>query len=196
MLTVLCPIVVYARGSRHEFSLALSDTYAWEGFLRSHGYVSMSKGLCFSVGSDATVPMQCHARSCIVECPMRKSTCTLSDTDARVGCCVHQARDILRADYRGLHGSSVAACSTDHQPQYRLYYAASCTDCGCRIGVRDPHVQVPSRTEQHPLRRGRVLLQRPRARARSLMCEHGLRRWRKGARGGGHVRVHEPLERI
>ena len=35
-------------------------------------------------------------------------------------CCVHQARDILRTDYRGLHGSSVAACSTDYQPQYRI----------------------------------------------------------------------------
>jgi hypothetical protein len=120
--------------------------------------LAYEQGLCILVGSDATVPMQCHARSCIVECPMWESTCTLSDTDARVGCCVNPARDILRADSRGSHGSSVAACCTDHQPQYQLYYAASCTDCGCRIGVRDPHVRVPSRNERHPLRRGRVLL--------------------------------------
>ena len=96
--------------------------------------LAYGQGLCILVGSDATVPMQCHARSCIVECPMWESTCTLSDTDARVACCVHPARDILRADSRGSHGSSVAACCTDHQPQYQLYYAASCTDCGCRIG--------------------------------------------------------------
>lgn len=131
----------------------------------------MDKGLRFLVGSDATVPMQCHARSCIGECPMWESTCTLSDTNARVGCCVHPARNILRAEYRGSHGSSVAACSTDHQPQYQLYYAASCTDCGCRTGVRDPHVRVPSRNKRHP----KSVATRPRARARSLLCEHGLR---------------------
>ena len=41
----------------------------------------LGQGLCILVGSDATVPMQCHARSCIVECPMWESICTLSDTD-------------------------------------------------------------------------------------------------------------------
>ncbi len=151
MLTALCRIVVYARGSSHEFSHAMSDTYAWEGFPRSHGCLRMSKGLRFLVGSDATVPMQCHACSRIVEDPMWESTRTLSNTDARGGCCLHQACDILRADYRGSHGSSVAACTTDHPPQYRLYYAASCTDCRCRIGGRDPHMRVSSRNERHPL---------------------------------------------
>ena len=58
-MTVLWPIVVYARGSRHEFSRAMSDTYVWERFSRSHGYLRMSKGLYFLVGSDAAVPMQC-----------------------------------------------------------------------------------------------------------------------------------------
>ena len=84
---------------------------------------------------------------------------------------MHQARDICK---RTTVARTVLlwqrAAQMIHRSTERLYYAASCTDCGCCIGVRDPHVRVSSRNERHPLRRGRVFLQQRSERVHDRFC--------------------------